>query len=130
MSKERDNSKALAEQEAIVDAIAEDTQCVSITTATATGAILVAFNQVARTYGRPEMSPQEWAVLAISTGLTAIKRSWKYSADTQSRKDYVEEMRSIKKLFTVPDSTHPKYLERMTARFEAEQNCALKYGVQ
>jgi hypothetical protein len=130
MANNRDNSNALAEQEAIVNAIGEDTQCVSITTAMPIGAVLLAFNQIAKQYGRTEMSPQEWAELAISTGLTAIKRSWKYSADTQSRKDYVEEMRAIKKLFTVPDSTHPMYLQRMTARFEAEQNCAAKYGVQ
>jgi hypothetical protein len=130
MSKNKDNSNAVAEQEAIVQAIGEDTQCVSITTAMPIGAILIAFNQIARQYGQPEMSPQERAEIAIADGLTAKKRAWKYSADTQNRKDYVEEMRAIKKLFTVPESTHPKYLERMTARFEAEQNCALKYGVQ
>ena len=74
-----DNSNALAEQEAIVDAIAEDTECVSITTGMPIGAILIAFNQTAKAFGRKEMSAQEWAELAIAQGLTAIKRSWKYS---------------------------------------------------
>lgn len=126
----KDNSKALAEQEAIVDAIAENSECVSITTATPLGAMLVAFNQTAKQYGRKEMSPQEWAEYAIPAGLIALKRSWKYTSDTRNLKEYANEMRAIGKLFTVPAPDHAKYQERMIARFEAEQNCRAKYGIQ
>lgn len=126
----KDNSKALAEQEEIVEAIAQDSVCVTITTAMPIGATLVAFNQIARQYGRKELGLQEWAELAIATGLTAIKRSWKYTAETQNLKEYAEEMRAIAKLFTVPAPDHVKFIERMTARYEAEQNCRVKYGIQ
>ena len=76
------------------------------------------------------MSPQEWAEIAIATGLLALKRSWEYTANTRNLKAYAEEMRAIGKLFTVPAPDHAKYLERMTARYEAEQNCRAKYGIQ
>ena len=126
----KDNSKAMAEQEAIVDAIGENTVCVAITTASPIGAALLTFNQTASKHGRSEKSPQEWAELAIATGLLALKRSWEYTAKTRNSADFVNEMRQIAKLFTVPEPEHPKYLERMQSRFEAEQNCRAKYGIQ
>jgi hypothetical protein len=126
----RDNSKALAEQEQIVNAISENEVCVSITSGSPLGATLVAFNQVASKYNRKEMTPQEWAEVAIATGLLALKRSWEYTANTKNIKAFTDEMKTIAKLFNVPDPTHPKYMERMVARFEAEQNCRAKYGIQ
>jgi hypothetical protein len=126
----KDNSKALAEQEAIVAAIAENDVCVSISSGSPLGATLVAFNQTASKHNRKEMSPQEWAEIAIATGLLALKRSWEYTANTRNQKEFVAEMRTIAKLFTVPAPEHPKYLERMSARYEAEQNCRAKYGIQ
>jgi hypothetical protein len=126
----KDNSKAMAEQEQIVNAIAENDVCVSITSGSPLGATLVAFNQTASKHNRKEMTPQEWAEIAIATGLLALKRSWEYTAITRNTKAFAEEMRTIAKLFTVPAPEHPKYLERMTARYEAEQNCRAKYGIQ
>ncbi len=131
MSKnERDNSKALAEQEQILEAIAENNVIVTIASGSALGAAIIAFNQTAKAYGRKEMSAQEWAEVAIPNGLLALKRSWKYTADTRNTKEFAEEMRTIGKLFTVPAPEHPKYLERMSARYEAEQNCRVKFGIQ
>jgi hypothetical protein len=127
---ERDNSTALAEQEALVDAIQENDVCVSLTSGSALGATLLAFNQVARKHSRSEKSPQEWAEIAIATGLLALKRSWEYTANTKNTKAFADEMKTISKLFHVPSPEHPKYLERMSARFEAEQNCRAKYGIQ
>lgn len=126
----KDNSKAMAEQESIVSAIQENGVCVEIHAGSPLGATLVAFNQVASKHNRKEMSPQEWAELAIATGLLALKRSWEYTAKTRNSADFVNEMRQIAKLFTVPAPEHPKYLERMQSRFEAEQNCRAKYGIQ
>ncbi len=130
MSKTRDNSTALAEQEALVEAIAQNDECVSITSGSPIGATLLAFNQTASKHNRKEMSPQEWAELAIATGLLAIKRTWEYSAKTQNNKAFVDEMRTISRLFTVPAPDHVNYQQRMLARFEAEQACRAKYGVQ
>lgn len=130
MSKNKDNSTALAEQEALLESIGENLPCVEILSGSSLGATLLAFNQVARLHGRKELAPQEWAELAIATGLLAIKRTWEYSAKTQNNKSFVDEMKAIAKLFTVPASDQPKYLERMTARYEAEQTCRLKYGIQ
>lgn len=126
----RDNSKALAEQDEIVAAISENSTIVEITSGSPLGATLVAFNQTASKHGRKELTPQEWAEIAIATGLLALKRSWEYTANTRNTKDFVNEMRTIAKLFTVPAPEHPKYLERMSARYEAEQNCRAKYGIQ
>ena len=126
----KDNSKAMAEQEELVTAIGENTVCVSITTAQPIGAALLTFNQTASKHNRSEKSPQEWAELAIATGLLALKRSWEYTAKTRNSADFVNEMRQIAKLFTVPEPEHPKYMERMQSRFEAEQNCRAKYGIQ
>ena len=126
----KDNSKAMAEQDAIVEAIAQNDVCVTITTAQPIGAALLTFNQTASKHNRTEKSPQEWAELAIATGLLALKRSWEYTAKTRNSADFVNEMRQIAKLFTVPAPEHPKYLERMQSRFEAEQNCRAKYGIQ
>lgn len=139
-----DNSTALAEQQALLDAVKENANCVEITTGSLVGSTLVAFNETAKLHNRKEMSPQEWAELAIATGLLAIKRTWEYSAKTRNNSAYVEEMKVIAKLFTVPEppiismtstpETHQGlfdiYIKRMTARFEAEQNCRAKYGVQ
>lgn len=127
---ERDNSKAMVEQEELLQAISDDTVLVEVRSSSALGASLLTFNQTAAKHGRKELAPQEWAELAIATGLLAIKRTWEYSATTRNNKAYVQEMKDIARLFTVPDSTHAKYLERMTARFEAEQNCRAKFGVQ
>ena len=126
----KDNSKAMAEQEEIVQAIAQNDVCVTITAGSPLGATLVAFNQTASKHSRKEQSPQEWAEIAIATGLLALKRSWEYTANTKNTKAFADEMRTIAKLFTVPAPEHPKYLERMTARYEAEQNCRAKYGIQ
>jgi hypothetical protein len=126
----RDNSKALAEQEQIVASIQENDVCVKIRSGSSIGATLVAFNQTASKHNRKEMNPQEWAELAIATGLLALKRSWEYTAKTRNSQAFVEEMRTIAKLFNVPSPEHPKYLERMSARYEAEQNCRAKYGIQ
>ena len=126
----KDNSKALMEQEAIVTAIAENDVCVEIRSGSALGASLVAFNQTASKHNRKEMTPQEWAEIAIATGLLALKRSWEYTANTRNIKSFTDEMRAIAKLFNVPAPEHPKYMERMVARFEAEQNCRAKYGIQ
>lgn len=126
----KDNSKAMAEQEEIVEAIAQNDACVTITTAQPIGAALLTFNQTASKHNRSEKSPQEWAELAIATGLLALKRSWEYTAKTRNSADFVNEMRQIAKLFTVPAPEHPKYMERMQSRFEAEQNCRAKYGIQ
>ena len=126
----KDNSKAMAEQEELVTAIGENTVCVSITTAQPIGAALLTFNQTASKHNRTERSPQAWAELAIATGLLALKRSWEYTANTRNTKDFINEMRTIAKLFSVPAPEHPKYLERMSARYEAEQNCRAKYGIQ
>ncbi len=126
----KDNSKAMAEQEAIVEAIGENTICVEITTASPIGAALLTFNQTSSKHGRQEKSPQEWAELAIATGLLALKRSWEYTAKTRNNTAFTEEMRTIAKLFTVPAPDHSKYIDRMTARYEAEQNCRAKYGIQ
>ena len=130
MGKDRDNSKALAEQEEIVNAIGEDTVCVTIRTGSTLGAILLAFNQIARAHGQEEHSPQEWVELELQNALTARKRTWEYSATTRNNKAFVAEMIAIKKLFTVPEPDHANYLSRMQARFEAEQNCRTKYGIQ
>lgn len=127
---ERDNSTALAEQELILDAIAENEVCVSITAGSALGASLIAFNQIARKYNEPELTPQEWVEKELPNALLARKRAWEYAAKTRSEKAFAEEMRAITKLFTVPPSDHPKYMERMVARFEAEQSCRAKYGIQ
>lgn len=126
----KDNSTAHADQQAIVNAVEQDSTCVAITTKSVLGATLVSFNAIAKKHNRKEMSPQEWAELAIATGLLAMKRAWEYSDKTRNNTAYVEEMRAIAKLFTVPESTHPKYMEKMVARFEAEQACRAKYGVQ
>lgn len=126
----KDNSKALAEQESIVSAIQENDVCVEIRSGSPLGATLVAFNQTAVRHNRKEMTPQEWAEIAIATGLLALKRSWEYTANTRNQKEFVAEMRTIAKLFTVPAPEHTKYMERMQARFEAEQNCRAKYGIQ
>jgi len=126
----KDNSKAMLEQEQIVASIAENNVVVEITSGSPLGATLVAFNQVAEKHNRKAMSPQEWAEIAIATGLLALKRSWEYTANTRNVKAFTDEMRTIAKLFTVPGSEHPKFLERMTARFEAEQACRAKYGIQ
>jgi len=126
----RDNSKAMLEQEAIVDAIGEDTVCVEIRTGSALGASLLAFNQIASKYGAEQHSPQEWVELELANALTARKRAWEYSAKTQANKAFAEEMRVISKLLTVPAPDAPKYMERLQARFEAEQTCRAKYGVQ
>lgn len=125
-----DASTAMSDQELIVNAISEDSVCVELKTGSPLGATLVAFNQTAKKHGRKEMSPQEWAEIAIATGLLALKRSWEYTAVTRNTKAFVDEMKTIAKLFTVPTPEHPKYLERMSARFEAEQNCRAKYGIQ
>ena len=130
MNKNRDNATALAEQEAIVQAISEDSICVTITTGSALGASLLAFNQIARKYGEPELSPQEWVEKELPNALTARKRAWEYSAKTQTNKAFVAEMVTISKLFTVPPAEHPEYQRRMLARFEAEQACRAKYGIQ
>lgn len=130
MNKNTNNATALAEQEALVEAIGENSVCVSITTGSPLGASLLAFNAIARKHGQEEHSPQEWVELELANALTARKRAWEYSAKTRSNKDYVAEMVTIAKLFTVPAPDHAKYLERMTARFEAEQACRAKYGVQ
>lgn len=131
MSKtERNNAAALAEQEMIVDAIAENAVCVTITAGSPLGASLVAFNQIARQYGEDELTPQEWVDKELPNALLARKRAWKYAADTRNDKAFAEEMRAISKLFTVPAPDHAKYQERLFARFEAEQNCRAKYGVQ
>ena len=127
---EKDNSKAMAEQEELLDAIKEDAVCVSITAGSPLGATLLAFNQIARQYDEKELSAQEWAEQELPNALLARKRAWKYSADTRNLKAYAEEMRAIGKLFTVPAPAHAKYMERMVARFEAEQNCRAKYGIQ
>jgi hypothetical protein len=129
-NKERNNATALAEQEALVDAIQENDVCVSLTSGSVLGSTLLAFNQTARKHNRKEMSPQEWAEIAIATGLLALKRSWEYTANTKNTKAFADEMKTISKLFTVPTPEHPKYMERMVARFEAEQNCRAKYGIQ
>lgn len=126
----RDNSAALAEQEAIVDAIAENAVCVTITAGSALGASLIVFNQVARLHNESELSPQEWVEKELPNALLARKRAWEYAAKTRNEKAFAEEMRAITKLFTVPASDHPKYMERMVARFEAEQAARLKYGIQ
>ena len=126
----KDNSKAMAEQESIVAAIQENDVCVEIRSGSPLGATLVAFNQTATKHNRKEMTPQEWAEIAIATGLLALKRSWEYTANTRNTKDFINEMRTIAKLFSVPAPEHPKYLERMSARYEAEQNCRAKYGIQ
>lgn len=125
-----DAGTASIEQQAIVDAIAKDSVCVEITTASVLGAVLVAFNQTAKKHNRVEQSPQQWAELAITTGLLAIKRTWEYSAKTRNNAAFVAEMRTIATLFTVPTPDHAKYREKMFARFEAEQACRVKYGVQ
>lgn len=125
-----DNSKAMAEQEQLLDAIQENAVCVTILAGSALGASLLAFNQIARQYGEPELSAQEWVEKELPNALLARKRAWKYSADTRNLKAYAEEMRAIAKLFTVPAPDQPKYMERMVARFEAEQNCRAKYGIQ
>ena len=130
MAKDKDNSKALAEQEEIVAAIAEDSVCVEITTAMPIGAVLVAFNQTAKMYGKAERTPQAWAEDFIADGLKAQVRTWKYTLETQNLKEHKVEMLAIKKLFTVPEKDHEKYHERLMARFEAEQNCNAKYGIQ
>jgi hypothetical protein len=130
MAKDKDNPQALTEQEALLDAIKENEVCVSITSGSAIGATLLAFNQTARKHNRKEMGAQEWAELAIATGLLAMKRAWEYSAETKNSRFYVDEMKNIAKLFTVPEPTQPKFLERMTARYEAEQACRAKYGIQ
>lgn len=127
---DRDNSVALQEQEALLQAIEEDSVCVEIFTGHAIGASLLAFNQIARQHGKGERSPQEWAELAIHDGLLAIKRTWEYSAKTRNNKAFVEEMRAITKLFTLPPTEHPKYHDRLQARFDAEQACRSKYGIQ
>lgn len=127
---ERDNSTALAEQELILDAISENEICASITAGSALGASLIAFNQIARKYGESELTPQEWVEKELPNALLARKRAWEYASKTRSEKAFAEEMRAITKLFTVPPSDHPKYMERMVARFEAEQNCRAKYGIQ
>lgn len=129
-NKERNNAQALAEQEEIVNAIGEDSVCVTIRTGSALGAILLAFNQTARKHGAEEHSPQEWCELELANALTARKRAWEYSAKTQNNKAFAEEMRVISKLFNVPSPEHPKYMERMVARFDAEQTCRAKYGIQ
>src|SRR5258708_25165149 len=126
----KDNSKAMAEQDMIIAAIGENTVCVEITSGSPLGATLVAFNQTASKHNRAEQTPQEWAEIAIATGLLALKRSWEYTANTRNMKEFVSEMRTIAKLFTVPAPEHAKYLERMSARHEAEQNCRAKYGIQ
>lgn len=126
----RDNSTAMQEQEEIVNAIGEDTICVTIRTGSPLGASLLAFNQIARKHGQEEHSPQEWVELELANALTARKRAWEYSAKTQSNKAFAEEMRVIAKLFTVPAPDQPKYMERLQARFEAEQTCRAKYGIQ
>jgi hypothetical protein len=126
----KDNSKAMAEQEQVLSAIQENSVCVEITSGSPLGATLVAFNQTAAKHNRKEQTPQEWAEIAIATGLLALKRSWEYTANTRNTKEFANEMRTIAKLFTVPAPEHPKYLERMSARFEAEQNCRAKYGIQ
>jgi hypothetical protein len=130
ISKTVNNANALAEQEAIVKAIGEDSVCVSITTGSALGATLLAFNQIARKYGQAEMSPQELVDAELPNALTARKRAWEYSDKTRSNKAFVEEMRVIAKLFHVPASDHAEYHKRMSARFEAEQACRAKYGIQ
>jgi hypothetical protein len=130
MSKNTDNSIALAEQEQLVQAIAENDVCVEITAGSPLGATLLAFNQTARKAGRKELAPQEWAEIAIATGLLALRRSWEYTAITRNTKAFADEMRTIAKLFTVPASEHPKFQERMLARYEAEQACRAKYGIQ
>lgn len=130
MDKNRNNATALQEQEELVAAIAEDSVCVTITTGSSLGASLLAFNSIARQYGEQELSAQEWAEKELPNALTARKRAWEYSAKTQNNKAYVEEMRVIGKLFTVPTPDHVKYQERLMARYEAEQACRAKYGVQ
>lgn len=127
---ERDNSNALVEQAELVEAIGADTLIVEIRSSSPLGATLLAFNQTARKHGRKELGSQEWAELAVATGLLAIKRTWEYSAKTQNNKGFVEEMRVIAKLFTVPAPDHTEYGKRMFARFEAEQACRAKFGIQ
>jgi hypothetical protein len=126
----KDNSKAMQEQEQIVASIAENNVVVEITSGSPLGATLVAFNQTAEKHNRKAMTPQEWAEIAIATGLLALKRSWEYTANTRNTKEFANEMRTIAKLFTVPAPEHPNYMARMQARFEAEQNCRAKYGIQ
>jgi hypothetical protein len=126
----RDNSTAMQEQEALLKAIKSDEIVVSISAATALGASLLAFNSIASKFGKQEKTPQEWAEQAIQQGLEAIRRTWEYSEKTRTNKEFANEMRTIAKLFHVPESTHPKYQERMLARFEAEQACRAKYGIQ
>jgi hypothetical protein len=130
MSKTRDNSLALEEQNQIVEAMQEDAVCVSITAGSVLGALLLAFNAVARQFDEDELSPQEWVEKELPNALLTRKRAWKYAMDTRNEKAYADEMRTIAKLFTVPAPDHVKYLERMTARFEAEQACRVKYGIQ
>lgn len=126
----RDNSIAMQEQEEILDAIRENSVLVEIHSSSALGATLLAFNQTARQYGKPEMDAQAWVEQELPNALLARKRTWEYSAKTKNNKAFVEEMKAISKLFTIPESTHVKYQERMLARFEAEQACRVKYGVQ
>lgn len=126
----RDNAKALAEQEEIVQAISENEVCVTIHAGTALGASLIAFNQVASKYNVPPRTPQEWVEQELPNALLARKRAWEYAATTRNEKAFADEMRVIAKLFNVPTSNHPKFQERMLARFEAEQSCRAKYGIQ
>jgi hypothetical protein len=126
----RDNSEAMQEQEELMQAIADDIAVVVIKSSTPLGATLLAFNQVAAQHGVDARAPQEWCELELPLALLARKRAWEYAAKTRSEKKFAEEMRSISKLFTVPVPEHPAYKDRLLARFEAEQNCRVKYGIQ
>lgn len=126
----KDNSKAMVAQEELVAAIGNDTVIVEIRSSSALGASLLAFNQIAEQYGEEQLDPQAWVDKELPNALLARKRAWKYSADTRNTKAFAEEMRTIAKLFTVPAPDHANYMPRMQARFEAEQNCRAKYGIQ
>jgi hypothetical protein len=125
-----DASAAMADQEALLERIADDTLIVEIRSSSTLGASLLAFNAVAAQYGEASLTPQEWVEKEMQNALLARKRAWKYSADTRNTKAFADEMRAIAKLFNVPAPEHPKYQERMIARFEAEQTCRGKYGIQ
>ena len=129
-SNSRNNATALLEQEELVQAIGENSVCVTITTGSALGASLLAFNMVARSFGKEEHSPQEWVELLFANTLNAQKSVWMYSVKTRNNKKLHEELKVINRLFTVPSPEHPAYAERRMAKMDAIDACEAKYGVQ
>ena len=130
MNKNKDNSTALADQEAILEAISEDSVLVEIRSSSPLGASLLAMNTIAKQYGQAEQSPQMWAEQELENGIKARKRTWDYSAKTQNRKALEEELIVIKRLFTVPAESDPHYTERYMARARAMDACQAKHGIQ